>query len=150
MDVAMNPYYYKRSSRSWVNYLFATCGTICLLLAYFQFRWHCFGNSPHALSSFLSFGVLFLFGGLAGLVVKTEWTMRIDEDRLYWTDGKRNGEILIKEIKKVQVEEGDGRCLNVELNNGVKLTISGECYGDASDLRQWFHKNLGNQLEGVN
>jgi len=149
MDMAMNPYYSKRSSRSWVNYLFVIGGVICLILAYFQFRWHFFGNSPQAFSSFLIFGLVFVLGGLAGLVVKTEWTMRIDEDHLCWTDGKRAGEILVKEIIKVQVEEGDGRCLIVELNNGVKHTISGECYSDASDLRHWFHKNLGNQLEAI-
>lgn len=93
------------------------------------------------------FGVVLSLGATFGLVGKREWKLQIDDRILQWTDGKRCGQILTERIKKVRVEEGDGRCLIIETDNHVKHIIPGECYGDALELRSWFKKNLGNRIE---
>jgi hypothetical protein len=103
-----------------------------------------FRQSSQALSSLLMFGsALFIFG-VAGLVQKREWKLTIDEHRLRWSDGRRrSGEILTDKIKRVRVEDGDGRFLIIETDDRIIHRIPGECYGDAEELRAWFKSNLG-------
>jgi hypothetical protein len=143
----MMPYYYRRSSRSWASCTFLLCGIICLLLAYCQHYWNWFGKSPQTVFSLIMFGLMLFIFGLIELVIKKEWVMQIDNQRLLWKSGKQHHEIPINIIRKVCIEDGDGRYLIVQSNDGEEHRIPGEFYGNAPDLREWFRENLGSQLE---
>ncbi len=143
----MKPYTYTRSNRSFVGYLFPVAGIILLGLLVAQQRWHLFKNSPQVSISLFMFGVLLVVVGGAGLIVRREWTMEINNEQLTWSDGKRSGELLMRDVKRVRVEEGDARRLIAEIPGKEPYIIPGDCYGDAIVLREWLRINFGDTLE---
>ncbi|MBA4387713.1 MAG: hypothetical protein C0404_07010 [Verrucomicrobia bacterium] len=137
----MKGYYFIRTSRSWVNIFFFACGLLSTIVWSLDSAFGVFGfttNTLHIVVFMALFGTI--FGSLA-LFQRDYWALHINNDRLSWVDGKKNKDLAIGSIVRAQIEEGSGRQLVLQTSDGLIHFVSGDCYGDAEELRQWFRTN---------
>jgi hypothetical protein len=126
--------------------MFFVLGLFLLCSGFLSLHFHSF---PSGILAMIGIGGLFFLGGALALLLNRTWELQIDEKTLRWSDShhSRHGELDVSQIKKVEVEEGDGRCLIIHKINGERLSLEGELYGNATELRDWFRSSLPNLVE---